>query len=108
MSDERTTTKRERPEPPMGGPIATMGIDRRKNLRSRMWETRTGYIMVVPTLLFLLIFQYYPAIFGLYRSMFNWNPGLAARFVGLGNFVELFTKDRKFVGSMRNMATSRS
>jgi ABC-type sugar transport system permease subunit len=60
--------------------------------------------MVVPTLLFLLVFQYYPAISGLYRSLFNWNPGLAGKFVGLGNFVELFTKDRKFVGSLRNMA----
>ena len=60
--------------------------------------------MVVPTLAFLLVFQYYPAISGLYRSMFDWNAGLAGNFIGLANFVELFTDDEVFIRSLRNMA----
>ncbi len=60
--------------------------------------------MVVPTLAFLLIFQYYPAVSGLYRSMFDWNAGLAGNFIGLSNFVELFTDDDVFIRSLKNMA----
>lgn len=75
-----------------------------KTLWERIWETRTGYLMVVPTLAFLLVFQYYPAVSGLYRSMFDWNAGLAGNFIGLSNFVELFTDDDVFIRSLKNMA----
>ena len=75
-----------------------------KTLWERIWETRTGYLMVVPTLAFLLVFQYYPAVSGLYRSMFDWNAGLAGNFIGLANFVELFTDDEVFIRSLKNMA----
>ena len=75
-----------------------------KTLWERIWETRTGYLMVVPTLAFLLVFQYYPAVSGLYRSMFDWNAGLAGNFIGLSNFVELFTDDEVFIRSLKNMA----
>ncbi|MCY4080226.1 MAG: sugar ABC transporter permease [Caldilineaceae bacterium] len=76
----------------------------KKTLWERIWETKTGYLMVVPTLAFLLVFQYYPAVSGLYRSMFDWNAGLAGNFVGLSNFVELFTDDDVFIRSLKNMA----
>lgn len=74
-----------------------------KTLWERIWETRTGYLMVVPTLAFLLIFQYYPAVSGLYRSMFDWNAGLEGTFIGFSNFVELFTDDDVFIRSLKNM-----
>ena len=60
--------------------------------------------MVLPTLAFLLIFQYYPAVSGLYRSLFDWNAGLAGKFIGLSNFIELFTDDEVFIRSLKNMA----
>ena len=75
-----------------------------KTLWERIWETRTGYLMVVPTLAFLLIFQYYPAVSGLYRSLFDWNAGLEGTFIGLANFIELFTDDEVFIRSLKNMA----
>jgi raffinose/stachyose/melibiose transport system permease protein len=82
-----------------------LGLQERKKtgLWRSAWRARTGYLMVLPTLLFLLVFQYYPAISGLYRSLFKWSAGLPGEFVGLGNFVELFTTDRVFVRSLRNM-----
>lgn len=76
---------------------------KKKGLWQAVWEARTGYIMLLPTLLFLLVFQYYPAISGLYRSLFNWNAGLPGEWVGLGNFIELFTDDRIFILALRNM-----
>lgn len=60
--------------------------------------------MVLPTVIFLLVFQYYPAISGLYRSLFDWNAGLEGTFIGLANFVELFTDDKVFLLSLKNMA----
>ena len=48
--------------------------------------------MIAPTFVFLLVFMYYPALLGLYRSAFKWAPGLSSDFVGLGNFIQLFTK----------------
>ena len=75
-----------------------------KTLWERIWETRTEYLMVVPTLAFLLIFQYYPAVSGLYRSLFDWNAGLEGTFIGLANFIELFTDDEVFIRSLKNMA----
>ena len=60
--------------------------------------------MVLPTVIFLLVFQYSPAISGLYRSLFDWNAGLEGKFIGLANFVELFTDDKVFLLSLKNMA----
>ncbi|MCY3993738.1 MAG: sugar ABC transporter permease [Caldilineaceae bacterium] len=76
----------------------------KKSLQQRIWETRAGYLMVLPTLAFLLIFQYYPAASGLYHSLFDWNAGLKGTFIGLANFIELFTDDDVFIDSLRNMA----
>ena len=76
---------------------------RRKSLGRRMYEGRVAYVMLAPTFIFLLIFMYYPALLGLYRSVFKWAPGLEAKFVGLDHFVRLFTKDRVFLNSMDHM-----
>ena len=77
--------------------------DRRNALWRRVWQTRIGYLMVAPTLAFLIVFQYYPAFSGLYRSMFEWSAGLPGEFIGFGNFIKLFTKDKIFALGMRNM-----
>ena len=76
---------------------------RKKSLGQRIYEGRVAYLMLAPTFVFLLIFMYYPALLGLYRSVFQWAPGLEAKFVGLGNFIQLFTKDRVFLNSMDHM-----
>lgn len=73
------------------------------SLTRQIWQGRMGYLMLVPTLAMLAIFMYYPAFLGLYRSLFDWAPGLDAEWVGLGNFVKLFTRDRVFQQSMGNM-----
>ena len=84
--------------------LAINNVSNRKSLWQRVVETRTGYFMVLPTVIFLLVFQYYPAISGLYRSLFDWNAGLEGKFIGLTNFVELFTDDKVFLLSLKNMA----
>ncbi|MYA05787.1 MAG: sugar ABC transporter permease [Caldilineaceae bacterium SB0664_bin_22] len=61
----------------------------RDPLLLQVWKGRTGYLMLVPTMVLLGVFMYYPAFLGLYRSLFDWAPGLDADFVGLGNMLQL-------------------
>ncbi len=83
--------------------MTILGAPRRTSLGQRIWQGRTGYLMLVPTMIMLAVFMYYPAFLGLYRSLFDWAPGLDADWVGLGNFVKLFTQDRVFQQSLGNM-----
>ena len=76
---------------------------RKKSLGRRIYEGRIAYLMLTPTFIFLLIFMYYPALLGLYRSLFRWSAGLQAKFVGVDNFVRLFAKDKVFVNSLDHM-----
>lgn len=50
---------------------------------------REIYLFVLPTLTLIGLFQYYPALSGIYHSFFRWNGADIAEFVGLGNFVEI-------------------
>ena len=61
-----------------------------------------GYLFVLPMVIPLLIFSYYPPINGIYRSFFDWNQFGDAKFVGFGNFIELF-KDKVFLNSIPTM-----
>lgn len=84
-------------------PALRLTAGARDGLLRQCWRGRMGYLMLVPTLVMLAVFMYYPAGLGLYRSLFDWAPGLDAEWVGLGNFVKLFTKDRVFQQSLGNM-----
>ncbi len=77
--------------------------ERKKTLWKRIREGRVAYLMLMPTFIFLLIFMYYPALLGLYRSLFKWSAGLQGKFIGIDNFVRLFTKDKVFLNSLDNM-----
>lgn len=55
-------------------------------------RTRTAYLFLSPFLVLFSIFVLAPAVYGLWISLHTWNPLLPKQpFVGLGNFIELFT-----------------
>ena len=56
-------------------------ISRRKALHE--WRL---YLFVVPSLFFVLLFAYFPAVSAVYHSFFFWQGGEAKRFVALKNF----------------------
>ncbi len=60
-----------------------------------------GVLWVLPAILLLLIFNYYPCLSAFYHSLTNWN-GVTAKFVGFDNFIRLF-KDQLFYKSLLNM-----
>ena len=60
------------------------------------------YLLISPTFILLVIFNYYPAFMALYRSLFAWDIGGRADFIGIQNFVTLFS-DRVFLHSLWNV-----
>ena len=50
------------------------------------WEI---YLLVLPALLLIGLFVYYPASSGVYHSFFRWNGADISEFVGLRNYLEL-------------------
>lgn len=51
----------------------------------------TPYLFILPFLLFYVVFFFYPAIYSLILSFFSYKGYESARFIGLQNFVNLFT-----------------
>ena len=50
------------------------------------WEI---YLLVIPTMFLIGLFQYYPAASGVYHSFFRWNGADISEYVGWRNFADL-------------------
>ncbi|MHB1455902.1 MAG: carbohydrate ABC transporter permease [Armatimonadota bacterium] len=66
---------------------------------SKAWPI---YALLLPTVISLVVFSYYPAATALFRSLYDWDIGLPAKWVGLGNFIEMF-QSRNFLISLKNI-----
>ena len=66
-------------------------------------ETIAGYLFLLPSLFFFLVFVVYPMFMCIYTSFFDSNMGknTVDTFIGLGNYKELF-QDKVFLGALRN------
>ena len=62
-----------RPSPP----VAT---SRSRSLR-RAWRLRGVYLFLVPSLVLLAIFDYWPFILALWRSLYDWNGMTIANYI---------------------------
>ena len=61
-----------------------------------------AYIYLLPWIIGILGLQLYPFIISFYYALNDYNPiRLPLRFVGLNNFIELFTRDPEFWTSLR-------
>lgn len=76
-----TTTGAPPVVPPVGDPEPP-----RARRRSIPWFV---YVALLPLATVLALFQYYPALSGIFRSFWDWNPGLESTFVGLDNFATM-------------------
>lgn len=69
------------------------------HLKENLW----GYLFLLPSLLLFILFLFYPLLRSVYMSLFLTDPqGRIAQFVGLENYVSLFT-DPRF---LKNLITS--
>jgi multiple sugar transport system permease protein len=64
-------------------------------------EARTAYIFLIPALVGLTVLTYGPLLAVFVLSFFNWRGALAPSFIGIGNYIRLFTKDPYFIDSLR-------
>ena len=59
-------------------------------------------LLILPTLIFLGVFCFYPMIRGFGYSVTNYDRAIpyATKFIGLDNFIEIFTEDEVFWGTV--------
>lgn len=71
-------------------------------LQNRRAVVKWGiYLFILPTLLLLVVFNYYPFFSAFYHSLFDWD-GVNTRYIGLQNFQNIF-KDEILVASVPNI-----
>lgn len=74
--------------------IAGKGIRRKK-------ESRIAYLCLIPVFLGLSVISYIPTVSVFVLSLFDWNGLTTPKFVGMANFVKIFTRDMYFYDSVR-------
>ncbi len=67
----------------------------------RTKEAITGYLFIMPWLIGLLAFTIYPMISSLYYSLTDFDILNPPKFVGLKNFIDIFTRDARFLKSVK-------
>lgn len=73
--------------------VTASGIEiRKKSLGLRIWNHRGYYIMFLPVLIFLLIFNYWPML-GVRYALYDYKPVGEPVFVGLKHFTKMFSTD---------------
>jgi raffinose/stachyose/melibiose transport system permease protein len=80
-----TRTSLERPQTVRAEPGAVG--PRRRRIRIGV------YIALLPVFLVLGIFQFYPALSGMFFSFWNWHPAGGSIFTGLDNYIRMFGDD---------------
>ena len=79
----------------------TPGIPEVRLLR-RLFIKNHGFLYLVPALVLFAIFVLYPIFYILGASLTEWSGLGAKKYVGLDNYIRLFTDDRAFRLAMRN------
>ncbi len=73
----------------------------RKN-KSAFRKMLVGYAFILPNLIGFFVFTFVPIVFSLLLSFCEWDSGNPIKFVGLQNFITLFTKDTSFWIALQN------
>ena len=72
------------------------------SLARRILRSKEAYLILVPTFVLVLTFNYYPAGSALFHSVFELNGANIQRFIGLGNFIAM-ANDPTLMGSVANL-----
>jgi multiple sugar transport system permease protein len=72
--------------------LRALGVDR---------EAATGYSLILPWILGFLIFTLYPFVSSLYLSFTEYNIFQPPKWVGLDQYIKMFTQDRFFWPTLR-------
>lgn len=72
---------------------------RRKTYKTRRYQL-WGMAFISPWIIGFAVFQLFPLLDSLYYSFTNYNPMKGCRFVGLENYIKMFSRDNKVLPSM--------
>jgi ABC-type sugar transport system permease subunit len=61
-------------------------------------KNKIAYFLLIPTILLLALFNYYPAYSAFYHSFTDWKPGLYTKFVGFAQFVKVMDSHYFWIG----------
>ena len=64
-------------------------------------EQLVAYLCLIPAFLGLTFISYLPTLAAFILSFFDWNGMTAPKFIGLGNYVAIFTQDMSFLPSLK-------
>lgn len=78
--------------------------DKRAFSKLRLREAVSGYLFILPSIIGFSVFVAYPLISSVYYAMTRWSGWNTPTFVGLQNFVYMFTIDPSFWPSLRATA----
>jgi multiple sugar transport system permease protein len=67
-------------------------------------ETIKGYLFISPWIIGFLLFTLYPMVFSLYSSFTFYDIISIQKWIGLRNYVNIFTNDSSFIKSLQNTA----
>lgn len=73
-----------------------------RSLLARIWESRALYLLLLPTVIGMFLFQYYPAATAFWGSFQSWD-GRRSHYIGLYNY-EHFFDDPRLLQSFGNVA----
>lgn len=65
-------------------------------------KTLVAYSFIAPNFIGFILFTFIPIVFSLFLSFCQWDSGHPIQFVGLKNFVTMFTKDASFWIALKN------
>ena len=66
------------------------------------YNNLSGWLFVTPAVLLIAAFMLFPIFESIRLSFFNWNGWQEQKFVGLANYIEMFTEDKYFIVALRN------
>lgn len=61
-----------------------------------------AYSFILPNLAGFFIFTFVPIVFSIILSFCEWNSGSEIKFVGLDNYITMFTRDSSFWNALKN------
>lgn len=67
-------------------------------------KTWVCYLFILPNLIGVLVFLAFPVVFSLYMSFHEWDVLTEPTFIGIDNYVRLFTEDKLFWTALGNSA----
>ncbi|MEZ4862872.1 MAG: sugar ABC transporter permease [Caldilineaceae bacterium] len=86
--------------------MATVAMDRPRVRRRLSWvrmeEHIFGWLFILPIVIGVCFFQFYPILVSMYASLTNWTGLNDPSFIGLDNYTRLVTGDRFFRLTLRN------